>query len=413
MGTAAGLPYRDLVRTPHSGWLDDSGPHRERLVDDLVRAGAIRSDPVLTAFATVPRELFVPRHALTHGVASVYRNEVLVTVAGRGGVALSSSSQPQLMAAMLESLQVAPGMRVLEIGTGTGYNAALLATLVGPRGRVVSVEVDPGVAEAARSALAVSGLGVDVLTGDGAAGAPAQAPFDRVIVTASADGIPRAWLDQVVEGGLVEVPLRLNRDETQAVSTLRRHGARLESVEVLTGRFMPLRPDDRRDGPSPAQLPLLTSVVDAADAVRLAGAAVAGLDATDRERLVGSLRVERRQALGVTAPPWDLVMFVSLEVPSGLLVSRWPELSVGVLSPDGGLALVEGRRTDGHVPRPLHVVAHGSSSAEAELMTVVGRWVELGCPGVRDLVLEVEVTGATGDVSHRWGEPSLGARSGY
>ena len=359
-----------------------------------------------------PASLFVPTHALTHGVASVYRNEVLVTVAGRGGVALSSSSQPQLMAAMLESLRVAPGMRVLEIGTGTGYNAALLATLVGPRGRVVSVEVDPGVAEAARSALAASGLAVDVLTGDGAAGAPAQAPFDRVIVTASADGIPRAWLDQVVEGGLVEVPLRLNRDETQAVTTFRRHGARLESVEVLTGRFMPLRPDGRRDGPVPAQLPLLTSVVGAADAVRLAGAAVSGLDPTDRERLVASLGAERRHALGVTAPPWDLVMFVSLEVPSGRPSHAGPSCRSASSRRTGAW---RSRRADAPTARS-RVSSMSSPTAlprRRRLMTVVGRWVELGCPGVRDLVLEVQFTGGTGVLSHRWGDPAPGARSGY
>jgi protein-L-isoaspartate(D-aspartate) O-methyltransferase len=120
--------------TPHPGWLDDPAPYRAEMVRDLVARGAIRSRGCSAAFEESPRELFVPGHALRGGVASVYRNEVLVTMTDTGGPAVSSSSKPQLMAAMPERLDVRHGAAVLEVGTGAGYKAALLRRLVGPPG---------------------------------------------------------------------------------------------------------------------------------------------------------------------------------------------------------------------------------------------------------------------------------------
>ena len=105
------------------------------------------------AFLRVPRELFVPAFAAEHGLDAVYRDEAIVTKTDEHGTPISSSSQPQIMAIMLERLALEPGLRVLEIGAGTGYNAALLKTIVGPRGRVVSVDVDPELARGARSRL--------------------------------------------------------------------------------------------------------------------------------------------------------------------------------------------------------------------------------------------------------------------
>ncbi len=125
---------------------------------------------------------------------------------GCGFEVTSSASMPAVVAQMLAALQVEPGMRVLESGTGTGYNAALLAHRLGAP-NIVSVEIDPAVAEHARHALAAAGFGpVSVITGDGTDGYPPRAPYDRVISTAAAAEVPHAWVAQTRPGGLVLTP---------------------------------------------------------------------------------------------------------------------------------------------------------------------------------------------------------------
>jgi len=119
----------------------------------------------------------------------------------------SSCSKPSIVADMLDALDVRPGQSVLEIGTGSGWNAALLCRRVGARGRVVSVEVDPLIAEGARAALAAAGYSPLVITGDGAEGYPAGALYDRVVVTAAVrEAVPQAWLAQTRPGGLIVTP---------------------------------------------------------------------------------------------------------------------------------------------------------------------------------------------------------------
>ncbi|WP_344899980.1 methyltransferase domain-containing protein [Actinomadura meridiana] len=125
---------------------------------------------------------------------------------GKGMVSTSSSSAPFIMARLIEAMELEQGMRVLEIGTGTGYNAAVLARLTGAE-NVVSIEMDPVVAASAREALETAGLAVTVVTGDGETGHPSRAPYDRVIATASAHTVPYEWVRQVRTGGLIVVPL--------------------------------------------------------------------------------------------------------------------------------------------------------------------------------------------------------------
>lgn len=139
------------------------------------------------------------------------RNDAVVTQVDDGaengpGLPTSSSSAPSIMAAMLDALDVRPDQWVLEIGTGTGWNAALLCELVGDADRVTTVEVDPVLAERARGALEDAGYRTRVVTGDGAAGFPALAPYDRIIATCTVRDIPRAWLAQTRDGGLIVAP---------------------------------------------------------------------------------------------------------------------------------------------------------------------------------------------------------------
>jgi protein-L-isoaspartate(D-aspartate) O-methyltransferase len=131
----------------------------------------------------VPREIFVPEFAAHRGLEAVYRDEAIMTKRDVGGMPVSSSSQPAIMASMLERLDLREGQSVLEIGAGTGYNAALLAEIVGPEGRVVSVELDPELAKRSGLALRRAGYRAKVVVGDGHDGWAPQAPYDRIIVT--------------------------------------------------------------------------------------------------------------------------------------------------------------------------------------------------------------------------------------
>jgi protein-L-isoaspartate(D-aspartate) O-methyltransferase len=188
---------------------------RAALVASLRRSGLIRSDLVARAFETVPREEFLAGGFLGSDgdwigrlddgfLPAVYTNRALPTKVSDGRVS-SSTSQPSLMAVMLGALDVAPGTRVLEIGTGTGYNAALLSVM---GARVTSVEVQPDVAQAAREALARAGADeVRLVVGDGYDGHPGGGPYDRVIVTVGVTGVSPRWLDQLAPGGFALVPL--------------------------------------------------------------------------------------------------------------------------------------------------------------------------------------------------------------
>ena len=174
----------------------------------LREMGAIRSESVATAFATVPRHLFLPRLGpLTDEVVRVvYTGDDAIVTRWANGVPTSSSTQPSLMAKMLEKLDLAPGHRVLEIGTGTGYNAALIATITGAE--VVSVDVQPDVVEEARVAFERAGIGgVRAINGDGYLGYPAGKPYDRIIATCGVGGLAPAWLDQLAPDGRIVAPV--------------------------------------------------------------------------------------------------------------------------------------------------------------------------------------------------------------
>ncbi len=234
----------------------DSDRLRRVLVDELRRAGAIRSPATEDAFLAVPRELFVGAVLAERGLGAVYADEALITKRDAHGMPLSSSSQPTMMATMLEQLEPRPGDRVLEVGAGTGYNAALLAHLVGRQGQVTTIDIDSDLARRARRALRAAGARARTVVGDGRAGFPARAPYDRMIVTACADAIPTAWLEQLADGGRLQLPLRLDPDGAaiQLIPTFERHGAVLRSRTITWGGFMPLHGGDGGWRPPPDTL---------------------------------------------------------------------------------------------------------------------------------------------------------------
>ncbi len=209
---------------------------RRGMVDQLRDWKVVCSETVEDALRAVPRHIFVPDAPLE----KAYRFDPVVTHRDTEGIAISSASAPGVVAGMLEQLDLRPGHRVLEIGAGTGYNAALLAHLVGPTGAVTTVEYDAAVTQSAREALTRTGnCDVTVICGDGAFGWADNAPYDRIIVTAGAWDIPPAWWDQLADSGLLLVPLRM-RGLTRTVA-LKRDGALLRSQSVKECGFIPMR----------------------------------------------------------------------------------------------------------------------------------------------------------------------------
>ena len=211
---------------------------RTRLVDGLRDSGRLCSAAVEEAFRTVPRHLFLPGVPL----ARAYADEA-VAVQAVDGVTTSSASQPSMMAIMLAQLDLGPGHRVLEIGAGTGYNAALMARLVGPQGRVVAVDIDSDLVEGADLHLAAAGVSdVELVCADGALGHPPGAPYDRIVLTVGSGVVRPEWIAQLAPGGRLLLPLALRGTQLSVALDLGDDGMLRSAI----GPPVRLRPAARR-----------------------------------------------------------------------------------------------------------------------------------------------------------------------
>lgn len=207
-----------------------SGHPRERELGDALVAIVARevSDPrVLEVMRELPRHVFVPEHTL----AEAYADHPLTI-----GYA-ATISQPTIVGIMSEALALRGTERILEIGTGSGYQAAVLSRMAR---HVDTIEIVPELADRARVALADLGItNVDVHLGDGWLGLPAQAPFDRIVVTAAPDHLPRALVDQLAEGGLLVLPVGAQAHE-QRLERHRKREGRLVREDLGAVRFVPM-----------------------------------------------------------------------------------------------------------------------------------------------------------------------------
>ena len=198
---------------------------RERMIDEQIRRRDVRDARVLATLARVPRELFVPE-AARH---EAYEDHPVPIGHGQ------TISQPYIVAYMTEALRLQPSHRVLEIGTGCGYQTAVLAELAR---EVFSVELIPALATEARARLA--GLGyrnVHIQVGDGHDGWPEHAPYDRILVAAAADSVPAALVEQLADTGILVIPVGAWNQELRI---LQKHGPRVDLLGTLGVRFVPL-----------------------------------------------------------------------------------------------------------------------------------------------------------------------------
>ena len=363
--------------------MTDAAQRHEAMVARL-RESAAASDRILDAFARVPRHYFLPGVPLD----VAYTDDAIVTH-DEGGVPTSSSSQPSLMARMLDQLEIAPGQQVLEIGTGTGYNAALIAEL---GAAVTTVELQPEVADAAREHLravavpAAAGDGavepgsVRVVTGDGAT--PPAGRYDRVIVTAGCWALPPAVVETLPDGGVLVAPMRVNGVELALA--LRRGGDVLRGGGAIPCGFMPMRGGDQR----PWRWQLGGGGIATADA----DLGDEGRGALDRLLAVPGRQVPDPIALQEGEHALGALLWLGLQGDPLLSLVRpgqegRPPWTVGLDVLPASLLVIELASGYGSVAGAW---LHGGEGALRTCLSAMAAWRAAGSPGPVDLELTVE-----------------------
>ena len=199
---------------------------RRRMVEEQIRRRGIRDERVLSVMEEVPRHLFVPKEFRR----LAYADEPLPIGEGQ------TISQPYIVAEMTAALRLTGTERVLEIGTGSGYQTAILARLCR---ELVTIERFASLSAEARGRLATMGLvSVTFLVGDGSLGSPGHAPFDRILSAASSPSVPAPWISQLAEGGIIVLPAGDRHQQELTCITLR--SGRTETVVLGGCRFVPL-----------------------------------------------------------------------------------------------------------------------------------------------------------------------------
>ncbi len=207
---------------------------RQRMVETQIRGRGVRDERVLNAMLTIPRERFLPREMRQEA----YEDRAVPIGYGQ------TISQPYIVAYMTEQLRVDPDSTVLEIGTGSGYQAAILAVLCK---HLCSVERIPELHERAKETLAALNLtNVNLVVDDGSVGLPKHAPYDRIMVTAGAPQIPQGLISQLVDGGIMVLPV--GRDQDQTIVRVVRNGNRTIETPLLPCRFVKLIGEKGWDG---------------------------------------------------------------------------------------------------------------------------------------------------------------------
>ncbi|MGD0240828.1 MAG: methyltransferase, FxLD system [Streptosporangiaceae bacterium] len=372
---------------------------RERLVAQVMQTSGIQDERITAALRDVPRHLFLPHLP----PPDAYLDDAIVTKRDTGGQPISSSSQPAIMAIMLAQLGLAPGHRVLEIGAGTGYNAALMSHITGPAGTVVSVDIDDDLVVQAREHLAAAGYpDVIVVAADGADGYPPGAPYDRVIATVGVSDLAPSWLEQAGPGARIVVPLGIRGLQVAVAFERSGSGGHWISRSVVPCGFMRIRGalagPERTMVLQPGLSLLLPDGLTLADGAEADGAALAAfLDGPAAESATGASADSRQLwGFGLWLATHDRRSCAMSEerpadgVPARLERApfRWPAIaSTAAIADSGGIAVLlleqpapaEGRWAS---PAALEVAGYGPDGAAlaADLAALVQAWDQAGQP---------------------------------
>lgn len=359
----------------------DSERLREALVDSLVQRGAIGSQAVDRAFRAVPRHLFVPEAE----ISTAYGDQPIF-LRWEGERPTSSSSQPTIMAIMAEQLRLEPGMRVLEIGTGSGYNAAILSELLDGDGYLVTVDIDSTLVDDAKRNLSAAGYdAVEVFCWDGSRGFTDAAPYDRIIITADARDVSSHWVDQLSDGGVLVAPLWFKGFSLSVA--LEKQATELLGLSASPCTFIPLRGAwQRSEGYYPIrgrsdQLPTMSIGLDWPEQI----------DLDKLYNLLASDEVELRD-IGRSLEG----QFFSQNLLSGLFLSLTTHPGIFALMPTGqnppfhtpGYGLIANDLNSAAILNdrfPNQTLVYGNSSAYSELLELLNLWDGLGHPSINDL----------------------------
>jgi len=347
-------------------------------VDDVKARAPIRSEAVERAFRRAERhrllELFYsydqergeydeiridPGNPSTEHLKKVYSDSALATRVS-GGLPSSSTSQPTLVAQMLELLELTPGQRVLEVGAGTGYNAVLMQEIVGEVGHVTTIDIQEDVVAQTRRLLQAAGYDrIEVIARDGALGCAENAPYDRIIATVGCPDISLNWADQLAEGGFMLIPLQHGGEGFNPLVRIWREGERVRGELVGLSGFMSIQ------GELAAEPRL--SVADQKEA--MAGSPIAERPLLEPVSSLCELEQHER---------WSKVSALCcfLAIADGRM--GWGVRGYGITERGRGACLIGKDKVE----------VYGDPSLYDELMELCERWQRSGCPGLEDWTLE-------------------------
>jgi protein-L-isoaspartate(D-aspartate) O-methyltransferase len=357
--------------------VEDAATLRRAMVTTLRNEGLITTDSVAAAMNAVPRHAFAPGEPLE----KVYQtNTTLVPKIDADGRQTSVVSASHIQAIQLEQADIRAGMNVLEIGSG-GYNAALIAELVGPTGSATTVDIDADIVDRARAGLSRAGYDqVNVVLADAEHGVPQHAPYDRIIVTVGAWDIPPAWLDQLTPTGRIVVPLRF-AGITRLIAFDRNPGTpALTASNYRLGSFVPMQ----GDGAATEQLIAVTPDI----GLRLDQQSTTTFDVPALRKALNSPPVESWSGTPFDMPD-ELELFLLTSGPElPMLHAAQPAVDQGVVNRtvrNGTPALVRGGSFAYRVKREnaqtvsgyeTGVVAHGPEAEQigSELLAMIRNW---------------------------------------